>query len=176
MSYSNTHVLGARVTVMDAQSYNNWELGYNYAILCKASSQLILLSSRRSEDCVFLLGTRLTDRFQTVVCTKSAVQPRFLGLWWEKAWNGMDKRLPKIVLFGQPSRSKRKAGRPRLGWEDVMKKNLREWKHSKFFKKAYRMNKFLYEKADLNFFDQLIKYYWSTSKINLSVFVQSRFV
>jgi hypothetical protein len=34
--------------------------------------------------------------------------------------------LPKIVLFGQPSRSKRKAGRLRLGWEDVIKKDLKE--------------------------------------------------
>ena len=32
---------------------------------------------------------------------------------------------PKIVLFGQPSRAKRKAARPRLGWEDVIKKDLK---------------------------------------------------
>jgi hypothetical protein len=37
-----------------------------------------------------------------------------------------DDRLPKIVLLGQPSRAKRKAGRPRLGWEDVIKKALKE--------------------------------------------------
>ena len=37
-----------------------------------------------------------------------------------------DDRLPKIVLFGQPSRAKRKAGHPRLGWEDVIKKDLKE--------------------------------------------------
>jgi len=37
-----------------------------------------------------------------------------------------DDRLPKIVLLGQPSRAKRKAGRPRLGWEDVIKKDLKE--------------------------------------------------
>jgi hypothetical protein len=35
-------------------------------------------------------------------------------------------RLPKIVLFGKPSRAKRKAGRPRLGWEEVIKKDLKE--------------------------------------------------
>ena len=35
-------------------------------------------------------------------------------------------RLPKIVLFSQPSRAKRKGGRPRLGWEDVIKKNSKE--------------------------------------------------
>jgi hypothetical protein len=37
-----------------------------------------------------------------------------------------NERLSKIVLFGQPSRAKRKAGRLRLGWEDVIKTDLRE--------------------------------------------------
>jgi hypothetical protein len=37
-----------------------------------------------------------------------------------------DDRLPKIVLFGQPSRTKRKTGRPRRGLEDVIKKDLKE--------------------------------------------------
>ena len=37
----------------------------------------------------------------------------------------VDDRLSKIVLFGQPSRAKRKAGRPRLGWEDVIKKRFK---------------------------------------------------
>jgi hypothetical protein len=35
-------------------------------------------------------------------------------------------RLPNILLFDQPSRAKRKAGRPRLGWEDVVRKDLRK--------------------------------------------------
>ena len=37
-----------------------------------------------------------------------------------------DDRLPKTVLFDQPSRAKRKAGRFRLGWEDIIKKDLKE--------------------------------------------------
>ena len=37
-----------------------------------------------------------------------------------------DGRLPKIILFGQPSRAKWKAGRFHLGWEDVIKKDLKE--------------------------------------------------
>ena len=36
-----------------------------------------------------------------------------------------DDRLPNIFLFGQPSGAKRKAGRPRLGWEDVINKDLK---------------------------------------------------
>ena len=35
-------------------------------------------------------------------------------------------RLSKIVLFGRPPGAKRKAGRTRLGWEDVIKKDLKE--------------------------------------------------
>ena len=37
-----------------------------------------------------------------------------------------DDRLSNIVLIGQTSSAKWKAGRPWLGWEDVVKKNLRE--------------------------------------------------
>ena len=37
-----------------------------------------------------------------------------------------DDRLPKIILFGQTSRAKRKASRPRLGWKEVINKDLKE--------------------------------------------------
>ena len=36
-----------------------------------------------------------------------------------------DGRLPKIVLFGQPSGATRNAGCPCLGWEDVINKDLK---------------------------------------------------
>ena len=39
-------------------------------------------------------------------------------------------RLPKVMLFGQPSRAKLKAGRPQLGWEYVIKKYLKEMETS----------------------------------------------
>ena len=37
-----------------------------------------------------------------------------------------DNRLPNTFLFGPPSRAKQKVGRPLLGWEDVIKKDLKE--------------------------------------------------
>jgi len=37
-----------------------------------------------------------------------------------------DDRSLKIFLFDQPSRAIRKAGHPRLGWEDVIKKDFKE--------------------------------------------------
>ena len=47
---------------------------------------------------------------------------RWLGhALWKK-----DDRLPKIVLFGQSPRAKRKASFLRQGWEDVIKKDLKE--------------------------------------------------
>ena len=41
-----------------------------------------------------------------------------------------DDRLPKIVLFGQPSGATRKAGCPCLGWEDVINNDLKEMRTS----------------------------------------------
>ena len=47
-------------------------------------------------------------------------------IWLGHVLRMKDDRLPKIVVFGEPSRAKQKAGRPRLGWEDVIKKDLKE--------------------------------------------------
>ena len=41
-----------------------------------------------------------------------------------------DDRIPKIVLFDQPSMAERKADRPRLRGEDVIKKDLKEMESS----------------------------------------------
>ena len=41
-----------------------------------------------------------------------------------------DDRLANIVHFVQPSRAKEKAGLPLLGWENVIKKDLREMETS----------------------------------------------
>jgi len=46
--------------------------------------------------------------------------------WLRHVLRLKDDRLPKIGLFGQLSRAKRKAGRLRLEWEDVIKNDLRE--------------------------------------------------
>ena len=51
-----------------------------------------------------------------------------------------DDRLPKIFLFGQPSRAKWKASRPPLGCEDVIKKDFKEMGTSCDFVKRERLN------------------------------------
>ena len=46
--------------------------------------------------------------------------------WLEHVLPMKKDRLQKIVLFGQLSRIKRKAGRPRVGWDNIVRKDLRE--------------------------------------------------
>ena len=56
-------------------------------------------------------------------------------------------RLPKIVLFDEPSRTKQKAGRPQLGWENVIKKDLREMGTSREGVKKEDMNRLVWRKS-----------------------------
>ena len=76
-------------------------------------------------------GTRLTDRISNSRLYEkggsiplSIVKERLRWLW--HVLRIKDDRFPEMFLFGQPSRAKRKAGRPRLGREDVLKKDLKE--------------------------------------------------
>ena len=46
--------------------------------------------------------------------------------WLGHVLRRKDDKLPKIVIFDRPPRAKRKAGRPQLGWEDVIQKDLKE--------------------------------------------------
>ena len=79
-----------------------------------------------------VLGTRLTDGISnSSLDEKCDSIPSFRSIRKERLrWIGhilrmKDDRLSKIVLFGHPSGAKRKAGRPRLGWEDVINKDLK---------------------------------------------------
>ena len=59
----------------------------------------------------------------------------FVGMKERLRWLGhilrkKDDRLLKIILFGQPSGAKRKAGCPRLGWENVINKDVKEMRTS----------------------------------------------
>ena len=80
-----------------------------------------------------VLGIRLTDRISNSrLCRKCGPVPLFRAIMRERLrWLGhvlqmKNGTLPKIVLFGRPSRAKRKACRPRLGWEDAINKDLKE--------------------------------------------------
>ena len=46
--------------------------------------------------------------------------------WLRHVLRMKDDRLSKIVLFGRPSRAKRKADCPRLGSENVVRKDLKQ--------------------------------------------------
>ena len=77
-----------------------------------------------------VLCTQLTDRISNSKLYKKcgsyplsrAIMKERLR-WLAYVLRMKDDKLPKIVLFSQPSRAKRKAGRPRLGLKDVRKKD-----------------------------------------------------
>ena len=88
--------------------------------LQKADENLLDVFQR---NCLrIVLGTRLTDRISNSrLYEKCGSIPLSGAIMKERLrWLGhvlrmKDDRLPKIVLFGQPSGATRKAGRPRLG-------------------------------------------------------------
>ena len=80
-----------------------------------------------------ILGTRLTERISNSrLYEKCGSMPFSRAIMKERLrWLGhvlrmRDDRLQKIVLFGQPSGATRKAGRPCLGWEEVINKDLKD--------------------------------------------------
>ena len=77
------------------------------------------------------MGTRLTDRISnsrlyekssSTSLFRAIIRERFRWLGYVLRMN--DDRLPNVVLFGQHSRAKRKAGRPCLEREDVVNRKI----------------------------------------------------
>ena len=99
--------------------------------LRKADENLLDVFQR---NCLrIVLGTRLTDRISnsrlyekcgSISLSRTITKERLR--WVGKVVRVKDDRLPRFVLFGRPSRAKRKAGRTRLGREEVIKKDLKE--------------------------------------------------
>ena len=99
--------------------------------LRKADDNLLEVFQR---NCLrMVLGTRLTDRISnsrlyekcgSIPLSRAIMKERLT--WLGYALRMKDYRLPKIVLFGQPSGAARKAGRFCLGWEDVINKHFKE--------------------------------------------------
>ena len=84
-----------------------------------------------------VLGTRLTDRISnsrlyekcsSIPLSRAIMKERFR--WRGHVVRMKDDRFPKIVLFSQPSSAKQKADSPCLGWEDFIKKDLKEMRTS----------------------------------------------
>ena len=99
--------------------------------LRKADENLLDVFQR---NCLrIVLDTRLTDRISnsrlyekcgSIPLSRAIMKERLR--WLGHVLRMKDDRLPKIVLFGQPSGATQKAGRPCLGWEDVINKDLKE--------------------------------------------------
>jgi len=80
-----------------------------------------------------VVGTRLTDRISnnrlhkkcgSIPFSRAIMRERLRRLG--HVLRMRDDRLPKIVLVDQPSRATQKAGRYRMGWKDVVRKDLTE--------------------------------------------------
>ena len=121
-----TKIRISEATVMTVVKY-----GSEAWALQKADENLLYVFQRNSLRIV--LGTRLTYHISNSrlyeecgsIPLSGAIMKerlRWLGhVLWMK-----DDRLPKIVLFGQPSGATRKAGRLCLGLEDAINKDLKE--------------------------------------------------
>jgi len=76
-------------------------------------------------------NSRLYEKYGPMPLFRAEMKERLR--WLGYVLRMKDNRLPKIVLFGQSPRSKWK--RPHLGWEDAIKKALKEmgtsWKVGK---------------------------------------------
>jgi hypothetical protein len=69
-------------------------------------------------------NSRLYGKGGSIPLSRAIMRERMR--WLGQVLRMKDDKLPKIVLFGQTFRAKRKSGRPWLGWEDVIKKDLKE--------------------------------------------------
>jgi hypothetical protein len=105
--------------------------GFEAWALQKTEKDLLDVFQRKCLRIV--LGTRLTDRISNsrlyekcglIQLSRTIMRERLR--WLGHVLRMKDDRLPNIVLVGQPSRAKRKAGYVRLGWKDVAIKDLRE--------------------------------------------------
>ena len=123
--------LQTKIRILEATVMTVVKYGSEAWTLQKADENLLDVFQR---NCLrIVLGTRLTDRISnsrlyekcgSIPLSRAIMKERLR--WLGHVLRMKDDRLPKIVLFGQPSGATRKAGRPCLGWEDVINKDLKE--------------------------------------------------
>ena len=105
------------VTVMTAAKY-----GSETRALQKAYENLLGVFQRNR---IWIVpGTQMIDHISNSRLYKKMwfnVKERLTRI--EQVLRMKDDRLPKIVVFDELSRAKRKAGHPQWRWEDVIKKN-----------------------------------------------------
>ena len=120
-----------KIRILEATVMTVVKYGSEAWALRKADENLLDAFQR---NCLrIVLGTRVTDRISnsrlyekcgSIPLSRAIIKERLR--WLGHVLRTKDDRLPKIVLFGQLSGATRKAGRPCLGWEDVIYKVLKE--------------------------------------------------
>ena len=69
-------------------------------------------------------NSKLYKKCSSIPLSRAIIRERLIfqgNILW--VW---DDKLPKLVLVGQPSTATLKAGRSRMGWQDVRRKDLRK--------------------------------------------------
>ena len=94
----------------------------NLLDVCQRNCLRIVLGTRLT-DCIS--NSRLYENSGSIPLSRARMKERLR--WLGQILRMKDERLPNIVLFGQPSGAIRKAGHPRLGWEDGINKDLKKW-------------------------------------------------
>jgi hypothetical protein len=86
----------------------------------------------------YFITSALSSCGTSTLSRKAIISASTLGIIFEYGANDGKQNL---VPFSQPSRAKQKTGRPRLGWEDVIKKDLRKMGTSWDILKREALNK-----------------------------------
>jgi hypothetical protein len=123
--------LQTKIRILEARMMTVVKYGSEARVLQKAEEDLLDVFQRNCLQIV--LGTWLTDGISnnrlckkcgSILLSRAIMKERLR--WLRHVVQMKDDRLPKIFLFGQLSRAKWKAGRPCLGWEGIIKKDLEE--------------------------------------------------
>ena len=85
----------------------------------------IVLDTRLTDrPAYYISNSRLYENCGSIPLSRAIMKERLR--WLGHVLRMKEDILPNIVLFGQPSGATRKAGRPCLGWEDVINKYVKE--------------------------------------------------
>ena len=120
--------LQTKIRILEATVMTVVKYGSEAWVLRKAGENLLDIFQR---NCLrIVLGARMTDRISncrlyekcgSILLSGAIVKERLRCIG--HVLQMRDNKLSKIVLFGQLSGAKRKAGCTRLGWEDVINKD-----------------------------------------------------
>ena len=109
-------------TLLVATTFLEQPLRKSEGRFAKCFLEKLLMDDKGSQLNDRISNSRLYEKRGSIPFSRAIMKETLR--WVKHVLRMKDDRLPKV--FGQPSRAKRKAGHPRLRWEDVIKKDLKE--------------------------------------------------